>query len=180
MGCGKSSVGRKLSELLCCPFMDLDDIIEQHTGRGIPEVFVTDGEASFRQLELTSLQDILNLETPKSATILSLGGGAVTTPECAALVHEKTICIYLRTSVDTLVTRLAGEISGRPLLNALPNDKEESISQIDKLRLRIEDLMNQRASTYECTAHIILDTDALTIDEVAHSIIKIINQYCNR
>ena len=47
MGCGKSSVGRRLSELLCCSFMDLDEVIEQQTGRTIPEIFATDGEAAF-------------------------------------------------------------------------------------------------------------------------------------
>ena len=42
MGCGKSSVGRKLSQLLCCSFMDLDAVIETQTGRSIPEIFASD------------------------------------------------------------------------------------------------------------------------------------------
>ena len=48
MGCGKSSVGRRLSELLCCSFIDLDDVIEEREGRSIPEIFATEGEATFR------------------------------------------------------------------------------------------------------------------------------------
>ena len=60
MGCGKSSVGRRLSELLCCPFMDLDEIIEARTGRSIPEIFATDGEDAFRKMEKSELQTHLS------------------------------------------------------------------------------------------------------------------------
>ena len=59
MGCGKSSVGRKLSQLLCCPFMDLDDVIVEKEGRSIPEIFASDGEAAFRQMELEALKQII-------------------------------------------------------------------------------------------------------------------------
>ena len=44
MGCGKSSVGKRLSELLCCRFMDLDEVIVEREGRSIPEIFAEDGE----------------------------------------------------------------------------------------------------------------------------------------
>ena len=159
MGCGKSSVGRRLSQLLCCPFMDLDDIIEQHTGRGIPEIFATDGETGFRQMEWNALTTLV-CEYPSENLILSLGGGTVMTPECSELVQERTECIYLRTSVDTLVGRLAKEAAGRPLLAGAD------------LRNRIDSLMSNRASIYERTAHHIIDTDGLSIDEVAQSLLE--------
>ena len=37
MGCGKSTVGRRLSALLSCAFTDLDDAIEAHEGLSIPD-----------------------------------------------------------------------------------------------------------------------------------------------
>ena len=64
MGCGKSSVGRCLSELLCCPFTDLDEAICQKAGKSIPEIFTSEGEAGFRTLEAEMLQSIL---TPSGA-----------------------------------------------------------------------------------------------------------------
>ena len=64
MGCGKSSVGRRLSQLLCCPFIDLDNVIEEREGRTIAEIFATKGEAGFRQLESQALQDICHPEIP--------------------------------------------------------------------------------------------------------------------
>ena len=202
MGCGKSSVGRKLSELLCCPFMDLDKIIEECAGRTIPEIFSQDGEPAFRQMELETLKciaegsmpmysrDPLPLRGPLPLTgggkmslpynrqtagkdtlyiekadseglVLALGGGAVMTRECEDIVREKTLCVYLKASVETLLEHLAGEAEGRPMLRA-----EKS----GELRERIENLMTIRSATYERTAHIIIDTDGKSIDEIAMEI----------
>ena len=194
MGCGKSSVGRELSRLLCCPFMDLDTVIEERAGRSIPEIFAEDGEKVFRQMELEALQALTVSETRdlkqslpsqamgpslcgqrgstvsnplpptpnvnkgslESILILALGGGAVMTKECAEIVREQTLCIYLKASVETLMEHLSGgEAAGRPML------------QGDSLRTRIEGLMDLRAETYEKTAHIIIDTDGKSIEEIA-------------
>ena len=166
MGCGKSSVGRELSRLLCCRFMDLDDVIVESEGRSIPEIFATDGESAFRRMELNTLSLIiqssqkgdLKHSLPDVERVLALGGGTVMTPECADLIKEHTFCIYLKSSVDTLVEHLSGEADGRPML------------QGDSLRSRIEELMVLRSETYERTAHIIIDTDGKTIDEIAQQI----------
>ena len=200
MGCGKSSVGRELSKLLCCPFMDLDAEIEERCGHAVADIFAECGEAEFRRIEKETLKYILEtggrvLEIPKTPAlptvghplagggmsspsssppaaksqkdflpknnptlILALGGGAVMTPECEKMVHEQTVCVYLRTSVDELVARLSGEAEGRPLLNTTD------------LRGRILDLMSKRASTYERVTHLVIDTDGKTIDQVASEI----------
>ena len=71
MGCGKSSVGRKLSELLCCPFMDLDDVIVESTGRSIPEIFASDGEAAFRRMEQEALMGVLSASEPRQCAPLA-------------------------------------------------------------------------------------------------------------
>ena len=204
MGCGKSSVGRELSKLLCCPFMDLDTEIETRSGCTVAEIFETSGEAEFRRLEKETLKDILEtggrvLEIPKTPAlptvghplagggmsspssgtpacknqehpsnerpqmILALGGGTVMTPRCAELVHENTFCIYLRASVQTLVSHLGNEAAGRPLLEA--SDLQE----------RILKLMSQRSATYEKTAHVIIDTDSKTVDAVSEEIVKSIS-----
>lgn len=158
MGCGKSSVGRRLSELLCCSFMDLDDVLVEREGKNIPEIFATEGETAFRHMELKALEHIINID----GIVLALGGGAVMTEECADLVKEKTLCIYLKASVETLLERLDGKAAGRPML-----------ADAD-LRTRIETLMEKRSSTYEKTAHITIDTDGKSIEAVASDIISIL------
>ena len=156
MGCGKSSVGKRLSELLCCRFMDLDEVIVGRAGRSIPEIFAEDGEGEFRRMEKEALKSILVTEGP--TLVLALGGGAVMQEECEEKVHSETLCIYLRASVETLVERLTGEADGRPLLKT------------SALRTRILELMAARSETYERVAHIIIDTDGKSIDEVAEEI----------
>ena len=180
MGCGKSSVGRRLSELLCCHFMDLDDVIVEREGRSIPNIFATDGEAAFRAIEVQTLKKIVchpehsnchpersNCHPERSegsfTLVLALGGGTVMTPECAELVRENTVCIYLRATVDTLMQHLASESAGRPMLSG-------------DLRSRIETLMQQRSSTYEKTAHITIDTDGMSIEAVASEIASVLNR----
>ncbi len=174
MGCGKSSVGRELSELLRCPFMDLDEVIESREGRTIPEIFANDGEEAFRRMELEALKMIIN--STSDNLVLALGGGTVMTPECARLVHDHTRCIYLRATVDTLLSRLRPETSGRPLLHT-PSASSGSTAPVGPndpatpstaaLRQRITGLMALRAATYEATAHLTLQTDTLSIPEIA-------------
>jgi len=168
MGCGKSSVGRRLSELLCCRFMDLDEEIEKKEGRSIADIFAADGEEAFRDIEEESLGIILSGEqrcrgwhgprtphAPRTSTILSLGGGTIMRKGCAEMVRERTLCIYLKASVETLVKNLEGETDGRPML-----------ASERPLRERTAELMSLRSSTYESTAHIIIDTDGKNIEEI--------------
>ena len=224
MGCGKSSVGRRLSELLCCSFMDLDDVIVERAGRSIPEIFATDGEAVFRQMEHDALQDIIAsagrhsipeapshlsmgpspyaVNTPKidrfpgtpgvrkclfhtnasqpienTTIVLALGGGAVMQEECERMVHEDTVCIYLKASVETLLSHLEDQADGRPLLNnpSVMSSEAPSVmsSEVETspLRNRILELMAKRSATYERTAHHIIDTDGKSIEDIAAEII---------
>ena len=179
MGCGKSSVGRELSRLLCCPFMDLDSVIEDRAGRSIPKIFATDGEAAFRQMEAEALHDIVvhlrqSALTHKGhceAGVLALGGGTVMTPECTEIVREQTFCIYLKASVETLVKHLSGgEASGRPMLSGGCGSEEAKGDDESALRARIKGLMALRAETYKRTAHIVIDTDGKSIEEIAEII----------
>ena len=170
MGCGKSSVGRKLSELLCCNYVDLDSVIETREGRSIPEIFTADGEAAFRSMELDALKSVIS-ENPQTI-VLSLGGGTIMTPECARLVHNHTHCNYLRADIDTLVNNLKDEADGRPMLQGDAQPHTSDQEKINHLRSRIETLMEQRSTIYENTAHIIIDTDGKSIDSISEEVLS--------
>ena len=211
MGCGKSSVGRKLSELLCCPFIDLDEAIVESAGRSIPEIFATEGEQAFRQMELEALKQIISpsvmsqctplapshvvgpspyagvrkcqfrtsVSSPEAITlVLALGGGAVMTRECAEIVKEQTCCVYLKASIETLIEHLSGKADGRPMLQGKAASQEAGTSlrgaerRGNPLQERIAELMAQRCETYENTAHIIIDTDGKSIEEIAQKILE--------
>ena len=153
MGSGKTTVGKVLADFLGCPFMDLDDLVVKKAGKSIPDIFAQDGEPAFRLLEAQVLRKTVE-KYADSTAVLALGGGAVLAPSSAALLHEKTVCIYLRASLETLLTRLEGETAGRPLADA-----------------SLADRLAAREPIYEKTAHVVIDTDGLSPDEVADEII---------
>jgi len=166
MGCGKSSVGKILSEMLRCPLIDLDTYIEETDGRTISEIFSDDGEEIFREMELFSLRDIVSTYGDSDETlVLSLGGGTLTTDECAAIVSESTKCFYLRASVDTLVENLnIVGVENRPMLNGHP------------LRERIEELMESREGIYEEYASSIIDIDGMDSRQIALEIQSLLGE----
>ena len=153
MGSGKTTVGKVLADFLGCPFLDLDDLIVKKAGKSIPEIFAQDGEPAFRELEARLLRQTVE-KYAESTVVLALGGGAILAPASAALLRDKTVCIYLRATLDTLLARLEGETAGRPLAD-------------DALAARL----SAREPLYEETAHVIIDTDGLSPDEVADEII---------
>ena len=99
------------------------------------------------------------------------------TQACEQIVHEETLCIYLKASADTLISHLEGQAAGRPLLKTAAMPSASVISsevETSPLRKRILDLISLRAETYERTAHRIIDTDGHSIDDIAAEIIRLI------
>ncbi len=116
---------------------------------------------------------------PAISAVLALGGGTVMTPDCAHMIQERTRCIYLRATVDTLVQRLRNEAAGRPMLRTRTPDPgtEPCPTPADAdiaLRERISSLLAQRSATYESVAHHIIDVDGLSVEDVARSILSTI------
>ena len=89
MGCGKSSVGSRLSQLLCCRFIDLDVAVEEAAGKSIAEIFASDGEAAFRRLETEVLTNILSAEHERKCAPCEVGrvNEIPMTPVCASRIH---------------------------------------------------------------------------------------------
>ena len=150
MGSGKSSVGKELAKLLpSMELIDLDSYIEAMTGRTLPEIFDTEGEEAFRQMERSALGDIfMTGELTGASYILSLGGGTVTTEACRRMVRRNSTCFYLKASIDTLVRNLETWPGNRPMLIGG-----------DSLRSRVEELMATRGPIYEKTAHHVIKVD---------------------
>ncbi|MBR4775117.1 MAG: shikimate kinase [Bacteroidales bacterium] len=153
MGSGKTSVGRIIADALGCPFIDLDEVIVKKAGRSIPEIFEADGEAGFRQLEKKALEQTV-AKYAESTAVLALGGGTVTVPGAVELLQARTLCIYLRATVETLRENLAGATDGRPLAGE-----------------GWEARLAAREPLYAASAHITLDTDGFTPSQLADEII---------
>lgn len=153
MGSGKTTVGRLVADALGCPFLDLDQLIEKKAGRSIPAIFAADGEKGFRRLEKRVLEQTVK-KYAETTAILSLGGGSVTLPGAVDLLQEKTLCIYLEASLETLLSRLEGQTGERPMASEdLPA------------------LLAAREPLYRQAAHITLPADGLTPEELTDEII---------
>jgi shikimate kinase len=109
-GSGKSTIGRRLSKALGVSLLDTDVAIEQRTGRTVADIFATDGEQEFRRIE----EDVVRAALADHDGVVSLGGGAVTSPGVCEALAGHTV-IYLEISVREGVRRTGGN-AVRPLL----------------------------------------------------------------
>ena len=134
MGCGKTSVGIKLSYRLKQTFLDTDKQIEKKQGRSIREIFASDGEAAFRQMETECIKELL-AGTGNSKQIFSTGGGTPVKEENRELLKRLGTVVYLKVSPEVVYERLKGDTS-RPLL------------QTDNPKGRIEELLGSRKEAY--------------------------------
>ncbi len=109
-GSGKSTIGRRLAKALGVGLLDTDVAIEQQTGRTIADIFATDGEQEFRRIE----ESVVRAALAEHDGVLSLGGGAVTSPGVREALAGHTV-IYLEINANEGVRRTGGN-AVRPLL----------------------------------------------------------------
>ncbi len=140
-GSGKSTIGRRLAKAVGTSMLDTDAVIEQRTGRTIADIFATDGEAGFRRIE----EEVIREALENHDGILSLGGGAVTTPGVREALAGHTV-VYLEISAAEGVRRTSGS-TVRPLL-AGPDRAE-----------KYRELMNDRIPLYRRVATIRVNTN---------------------
>ena len=153
MGSGKSTVGALVADALGCPFIDLDEVIVKKAGLSIPEIFAADGERGFRRLEKQALEKTV-AKYAENTAVLSLGGGTVTIPGAVQLLQGSTLCIYLEASPETLQRRLQGQTDGRPLADD-----------------HFAERLSQREPLYRAAAHITIETEGLSPEEITDEII---------
>lgn len=140
-GCGKSTIGRRLARAMNLTLLDTDSAIEAKTGRVIAEIFAEDGEEEFRRIEEEVIREAL--ETHDG--ILSLGGGAVTSPGVREALVGHTV-VFLEISASEGVRRTSGS-TVRPLL--------AGADHAEKYRK----LMNDRIPLYHKVATIRVNTN---------------------
>jgi len=111
MGCGKTSVGRRLSARLDLPFVDADEEIETAAGKTITEIFADHGEAHFRDGERKVIARLLK----NGPQVLATGGGAFMHPETRQNIKRAGISIWLKAELPVLMRRVMRR-DNRPLL----------------------------------------------------------------
>ncbi len=117
-GCGKSTIGRRLAELLDRPFIELDErVLETFDESTVHAVWSGQGQAAWREAEARVLADILDTD----GQVVALGGGTPLVEAARLRIgHERRTgrakVVYLRCDTDELARRLAREPGDRPSL----------------------------------------------------------------
>ncbi|MEE8583465.1 MAG: shikimate kinase [Acidobacteriota bacterium] len=125
MGCGKTTVGEMLAQRLKRSFLDLDASIEEGFGMTIAEIFETQGEAAFRQLEGQALRRA----DSQPPAVIALGGGAFSSSQNRALIGQNGVSVWLQVDPEEAAQRCLG-LPGRPLAQ-----DPEGFAQLHRRRL---------------------------------------------
>lgn len=148
-GCGKSTIGKLLSEKLGKDFMDTDEMIENAENKLIPQIIEKYGEDYFRCSENLAV----NLAGREKSSVIATGGGVVTRPENYMPLKQNGIIVFINRDAEKLPTK------NRPL------------SQLHG----VKELYEKRMPLYRQFAHIEVDGNG-TVEEVTENIIKEINK----
>lgn len=148
MGAGKTTVGRLLAARLGLPFVDSDALVEQRSGRAIKDIFATDGEPCFRELEYQAVTELVS----GPDAVISLGGGAVTDERTRTVLRGACV-VYLHVGYREAMARVRRD-EVRPLLK----------------RSDLDELYRQRIPVYEDVSVVTVDTDGRRPDSVVKEI----------
>lgn len=157
-GVGKTTVAHHLAQRLGWEAVDADVAIEARAGKSIAAIFADEGEEAFRDLEQTVVQQL----SARARTVIALGGGAVGREANREALARCGAVVWLRTSVATILARLAGDPTTAqrrpPLTSAGP-------------RQEIEQLLAERTPLYQACATLEVDTEGKSPAAIADEIV---------
>ena len=160
MGCGKTTLGKKVANQLKYDFIDLDQLIEKRASLTINEFFTKNGEESFRVFEKQLLIEVSSSEN----TVVAVGGGTPCYFTNMEIMNQTGETFYFQRPVKELFNRIVNARDNRPLVK----DKSE-----EELLVYIEDLLNKREVFY-LKSKFTIPRNKLTV----HDLVEIITAQC--
>lgn len=154
MGAGKTTIGRRLAQVLDREFLDSDHEIEQRAGASIPLIFELESEAGFRAREKAVIAEL----TQHPGIVLATGGGAVLDPDNRRCLAGRGFVVYLYASVDEQLQRTRHDTQ-RPLL------------QTADPRARLASLLEQRDPLYREIADLVVSSDGQLLRAIVQQIL---------
>ena len=158
-GTGKSTIAEILAQRLGWDWCDADAEIERRAATTIKQIFETGGEPVFRDWETLVVTEL----AAREQTVLALGGGAILRPENRAAIARQGTIVWLTASPETLWARIqvdATTAARRPNLSAA-GGINEIIATLDA-----------RREVYRQCAHLEVDTEGRTPNQVAEAIVE--------
>jgi shikimate kinase len=161
MGCGKSSVGRRIAALTGHRFVDTDEMVVSRTGRSITEIFAEHGEGHFRDIETAALRELIGT----SPIVLATGGGIVLREENRTVLHQIGFVVWLDAAPEVLFERVSRNRK-RPLLHT------------SDPRATFDELLASRRHIYEAAADFRIDSTTASHDDVASAVLEQAQRFC--
>lgn len=149
MGCGKSSLGKKLAKRADYEFVDMDSIIEQREGAPIADIFHYAGEEYFRKTERAIIEEFDGAE---GNYVISTGGGVPAWADNMERMNVIGHTVYLRRTPQQIASRLSPHgRQKRPKLRGL-ND-EELVEFMTKNMAEREPFYSKATHIIECSSY---------------------------
>lgn len=123
-GAGKTMIGQQMAKRMNREFVDIDDMIVEHEGMSIPEIFENKGETYFRKVET----EMLSKACIRTGIVIATGGGIVKKKINYNIIKQNGIVIWVKRDLDKL------ETEGRPLSQSMP----------------LEEIYEERKDAYSC------------------------------
>ncbi|TWI65738.1 shikimate kinase [Desulfobotulus alkaliphilus] len=161
---GKSTVALHLARMLDVAWVDLDRKMEEHAGCSIEEFVQREGWEAFRELEMLTLQRVLE----EDFIVVATGGGIVTRAENIRTMREQGLVFHLDAMAETIAARMEQDRKNGFVRPAL-----KGVSALDE----VKDIMAARAPLYAEAAHGTVRTDHLSPENVALEIVQALKQY---
>jgi shikimate kinase len=155
---GKTTLARRLAERLGCDWIDADVEIERRTGKSIARIFADDGEPAFRDLEAQVIADLCR----RTRLVLAAGGGAPLRPESRQAMRSAGRVVLLTAAPETILARMSGD--------ATTAGRRPNLTDKGPLEEIIQ-LLDRREPIYRESAHLVVDTEGRTPDQLAAEIL---------
>lgn len=140
MAAGKTTLGRYAAKEMGREFIDLDRYIEARYRKSIADIFATDGESRFREIERNMLHEVGEFDNVLVAT----GGGTPCFFDNMAYMNSRGVAVFLSCPVETICRRIKVSKVKRPLLLSLDDET---------LACRVGEMLAARMPFYKQAAH---------------------------
>lgn len=155
-GSGKSSVGRRLAQVLSLEYIDTDCLIETVAGITIKEMVELSGWPHFRQVEKEAIRSLAHCNL-----VVAAGGGAVLDSENREVLKKNSLVFYLAADEKTLAERI--------MQDNKTEDQRPSLTG-QSITAEIGAVLKEREAIYRGIADYVIDTANRSIDDVASEI----------
>jgi len=160
---GKTTVGKAIAETLDWDFVDADTMLTTACGKSIKEIINTDGWASFRRMECSTLKQFC----AKERQVVATGGGVVLDAANIEAMKSSGQVVWLVATAATIHSRMRADKNTEHLRPALT--QKGTLAEID-------DLLAERRPDYERASDFFVRTDKMSIDEIVRKILAQLNE----